>query len=273
MTSQAEQSLRDGDIERTLIELKNQIRKDPSDPASRTFLFQLLAVVGEWDKALIQLNVVADLDVKTWPMVQTYREALRCEKLRQEIFAGRHKPLVFGDPQRWIALLIESLRLIAEGEYLKAAELREEAFELAPVSSGEVDGQLFSWIADADTRFGPVLEAIINGGYYWIPFHQIKEIRLEAPEDLRDLVWLPAYFTWANEGESVGLVPSCYPGSQQSEDLAVRMGRKTEWQELPHNTFVGSGQRLLATDTLEYPLLEARRISLKQTDAVRPEDG
>ncbi len=273
MTSQAEQSLRDGDIERALIDLKDQIRKDPSDPRTRTFLFQLLAVTGDWDKASIQLNVVADLDVKTWPMVQTYREALRCEKLRHEIFAGRHQPLIFGDPQRWIALLVESLRLIAEGEYSKAAELRNEAFELAPVSNGEIDGQPFSWIADADTRFGPVLEAIVNGGYYWIPFYQIKEIYLEAPADLRDLVWLPAYFTWANQGESVGLIPSRYPSSHQSEDAAIRMGRKTEWQELAQNTFVGSGQRLLATDTQEYPLLEVRRISLNQTGGAAPEDG
>ena len=39
-----------------------------------------------------------------------------------------------------------------------------------------------------------------------------------------------------------------------------RLARKTEWQELPQGTFVGSGQRILATDEGEYPLLQCRLI-------------
>ena len=34
---------------------------------------------------------------------------------------------------------------------------------------------------------GPVLEAVINGRYYWVPFSRLTKVALEAPEDLRDL--------------------------------------------------------------------------------------
>ena len=30
---------------------------------------------------------------------------------------------------------------------------------------------------------GPVLEAVINGRYYWVPFHRIQSINIEVPED------------------------------------------------------------------------------------------
>ena len=50
-------------------------------------------------------------------------------------------------------------------------------------------------------RLGPVCEAIINGRYYWVPFDRLSRIDLEAPVDLRDVVWMPAHFQFANGGE------------------------------------------------------------------------
>lgn len=41
---------------------------------------------------------------------------------------------------------------------------------------------------------------------------------------------------------------------------ALRLGRQTTWKELEGGHFVGLGQRMLATDRGEYPLLEVRSI-------------
>jgi type VI secretion system protein ImpE len=131
-----------------------------------------------------------------------------------------------------------------------------------------IDDQPFEWIADGDSRLGPVLEAIVNGRYYWIPFQNIGEIVFEEPSDLRDVVWTPAYFTWANGGESPALIPTRYPGSETSEDDQVRMSRKTEWDEREGEVYLGQGQRMLMTDTGEYPLMDVRKISVgKETAA------
>ncbi len=256
----AEQLLRDGDLDGCLNALQGRIRSDPSTLRHRVFLFQLLAVTGQWKRALTQLDVIKGMDVSTWPMVQTYREALHCEGLRSEIFTGRHTPLIFGDPQQWVAWVVESLRLSAQGAYTQSQELREQAFEQAPASPGTIDGRDFLWIADADARLGPILEAIVNGNYYWIPMHQIREIRIEPPEDLRDFVWTPAQFVWANGGQAVGLIPTRYSGSENSEDSRIRLARKTEWIEKQSGVYEGLGQRLWATDVDEFPLLDSRRI-------------
>lgn len=263
------ESLSEGKLEETLDQLQASVRSDPSNVKYRVFLFQLLAVMGQWDRALTQLNVAGELDASTLAMVQTYREALLCEGLRAEVFAGKRSPIVFGKPEQWMALAFEALRLTADGQYAQSQRVRDEALELAPVTSGtigEPDGQVFNWIADADTRIGPMLEAIINGRYYWVPFHRIRSINIVAPEDLRDMVWTPVYFTWANGGETVGLIPTRYPGSEDSDDKQIRTARKTIWQEQDADVYLGLGQRMFATDEGEFSLMDLRLITLDSLD-------
>ena len=85
------------------------------------------------------------------------------------MFAGARAPLFFGEPETWLALMLEALKLTAQNEYGKAEDLRTQALEQAPVISGRMNDQPFAWLMDADPRLGPMLEAIINGRYYWIP--------------------------------------------------------------------------------------------------------
>jgi type VI secretion system protein ImpE len=268
---QAAERLKSGNLEEALADLQAEVRKDPANPQSRVFLFQLLCLLGRWDRARTQLEVLADMDKKTVPMVQTYGAALACEAVRAEVFAGKRTPLVFGKPEEWVALLLEALKLTAQDKHQEAAALRARAFEAAPTTSGAIEGKAFAWIADADPRLGPVLEAMVNGRYYWLPFQRLKEIRIEKPSDLRDLVWTPAYLTLANGGETVAFIPTRYPGSEASPDGAIRMARKTEWIERDADTFLGLGQRILNTDQSELPLLDVRNIALD--GVAQPDDA
>jgi type VI secretion system protein ImpE len=259
----AEESLRAGQIDEALRDLQDRIRRSPADAKLRTFLFQILTVLGDWDRALSQLQVIGDLDAGALPMVHTYREAIRCERLRAQVFEGKSTPLVFGSPERWAALMIEAVRLSAEGHHGEAQRLRDEAFELAPATAGTIDGQPFEWIADADPRLGPIVEAIVNGAYYWVPFARIREIRITEPTDLRDVVWTPIELMFANGGTMVGLMPCRYPGSEASTDSLIRLARKTDWVEAAPEQFHGLGQRMLATDSGEYALLDVRLVTLQ----------
>ena len=265
----AERAVRDGDLDAALSNLQDQIRKEPANADLRVFLFQLLSVMGQWERALTQLNVAADLDAGTLAMAQMYREAVRCELLRAEVFAGKRSPVVFGEPEEWLALLIESLLVRATPRSGESDQLRERAFEAAPASGGVLDGAPFEWIADADMRLGPVCEAIINGRYYWVPFARLSRIDLEAPADLRDVVWAPAHFQFDNGGETVGLIPSRYPGSEADTDPQIRLARKTVWSETKADVYHGLGQRVLTTDTGEHALMDVRQI-LIGAQAVEP---
>src|SRR4051812_40923334 len=156
----AEQSLKGGDPAAALAHLQEQVRAKPADARLRIFLFQLLCVTGQWERALTQLSVASNLDPEALAMAQTYEAAVRCEGVRDDVFEGRKSPLIFGQPEQWLALLIESLLVAGRGDRDRSAELRALAFDAAPTSSGDVDGRPFEWISDADSRLGPVLEAV-----------------------------------------------------------------------------------------------------------------
>jgi len=270
----AERLLREGNPEGALAALQIQVRANPADAKLRIFLFQLLSVMGNWDRALNQLNVSAELDVSALAMAQMYREALHCEVLRAEVFAGRKSPMIFGEPTQWLALLIESMLVAARGDLSASARLRDEAFELAPATSGTIDDKTFEWIADADMRLGPVCEAVINGRYYWLPFANLDCIELDAPTDLRDTVWMPAHFRFVNGGETVGVIPTRYAGSEISPDGLIRLARKTEWNETSPGVFAGLGQRLFTTDLGDFPLMDIRKIQFNGPDSNESdEDG
>src|SRR5262245_20059145 len=279
----ADELLREGKLDEALAALQQQVRAKPADAKLRVFLFQLLAVQGQWERALTQLNVSGELDASALAMVQTYREAIRCELLRAEIFAGKRSPLIFGQPEEWLALLMESLRLTAEGKYDAASGLRDKALEAAPATAGTIvtgtpsrgvgEGSTppteipFEWLADADSRLGPVFEAIVNGRYYWIPLNRVKRLDVEPPADLRDVVWMPAHFVWANGGDNVALLPTRYPGSESSADPLIRLARKTDWTEPAPGTYCGQGQRMLTADSGEFSLMDVRQIRLNVPDS------
>ena len=271
LSEAAEQHLKGGDPHAALARLQEDVRARPSDAKLRVFLFQLLCVIGQWDRALNQLKVASEMEPLALPMAQMYGDAVRCEAIRREVFEGKKSPMVLGEPDQWLALLIEARLRAGRGEDGPAEELRLRAFEEAPTSSGQMNGQPFEWIADADSRLGPVFEAIINGRYYWVPFSRVAELTTEPPEDLRDLVWIPAHLHFQNGGESLALLPTRYPGSEASADGAIVLARKTEWEPMAEDAYRGLGQRLIATDAGETPFLEIRAITIAQDSGPAPD--
>jgi type VI secretion system protein ImpE len=265
--SDAEAALRSGDPRAALQHLTAAVRAKPADAALRIFLAQLLCVLGQWERAHTQLNVLADLDKEAVAMRETVGHAIRCELMRAQVFAGKRTPMVFGQPDQWLALLIESLLQQGQGNRPLAEDLAARAFDAAPTVKGRLDGNAFDWIADADSRLGPVLEACVNGRYYWVPFSRLAKVSFEAPADLRDCVWMPAQLLFHNGGETVALVPTRYPGSETSPDGAICLARKTEWQAAGADRWIGLGQRVFATDAGEHDLMAVRSIECEEPAA------
>lgn len=247
---------------RTLIDsTMARIRKEPAKAELRILLFQLYCITGDWQRALGQLGSAATLDPAAEEMARAYREVIRCEVYRGLVFSGAKVPLFLGEPDIWLAKLLESLRLDAAGSAKEAIKLRAEALSLAPATAGKIGEQDFEWVADMDCRLGPVLEAMINGKYYWVPFHQLKSIEIETPTDMRDLVWIPAKLAFITEGEQVAFLPVRYPGTETAGDEHCLLARKTDW--LGHDeSSVGIGQRMFLTERSEFSLLDTRKIEL-----------
>ena len=273
MAGSAEAALRAGDLDGALSALQGELRARPEDRNLRVFLFQLHAVRGDWARAGKQLDVLVEMDAQFALLAQTCRALLAAEVVRARIFAGTASPALLGEPPAWCAKLAEALVQAGQGRHAPAQALREAAFAEATALPGRIDGRPFAWLADADPRLGPILEAVVDARYLWVPFERIRRISFEPVTDLRDLVWLPAHFTWDNNGETVGFVPTRYVGTETRPEAALRLARTTEWQAPePAAAALGIGQRMLATDSSDVGLLECRLIELG-TDLPPPAHG
>lgn len=264
--------LKSGDLAATLATLQDRIRANPADAKLRIFLFQLLCVLGDWKRAITQLKLAAEMDEEATMMAKTYREAIICEVYREKVFAGEKTPLIFGEPQEWLAHLIDAQKLFATGHGAEAAEQRARAFDAAPMTGGTVNGERFEWIADADMRLGPVLEVIVNGRYFWLPFAQIARLEFDPPSDLRDAVWTAGTLTVANGGEVAALIPTRYSATVAEGSDTARLARATEWADGGAETYVGIGQRLLTTDQSDFALMDIRELVLDVSAEAAPEE-
>ena len=83
------------------------------------------------------------MDAETVAMRETVGHAIRCELMRAKVFAGQRTPMVFGQPDEWLALLIESLLQKGRATSALADDLAARAFDAAPEVSGKLDGQAF----------------------------------------------------------------------------------------------------------------------------------
>lgn len=260
MADDADRLLRAGDLDGARHALVEVVRARPADEQARMFLFQLLCIAGEWDKAKAQLNLLAQLSPEAQMLSTAYGQAIEAERTRAAVFAGeaRIAQLVHSD---WADHLVDAIEHYASGRTGEGDVARDQAFDAATDTPGILDGAAFDWIADADSRFGPAFEAIIGGRYGLIPFDTVASIKSEGPKDLRDTVWYPIQLAFRSGQSVAALLPARYPGSEHASDANERLGRATGWHDTQWGQ-AGSGQHIWALSSdEERDLLSVRHLS------------
>jgi type VI secretion system protein ImpE len=266
--SQCRQLLRDGELDHATRKVSEWVRQDPTDSGNRVGLFQLLAASGQWTRASEQLRVAGELDAEWLPVVGAYRHAIGAEQEREQVMAGNVTPLMASPVPRWQQDLLAALREDHDGQAAQAASRRRHALSQAEGVGGHVDGRRFEWLGDADPRFGPCLEVVFDQGYSWVTFSSLRSIEFSAPQDVRDLLWRQAALVLRNGQRLNGLVPARYPNTEASAVQRLRLAQMTDWVG-EQESAKGLGQRVLITESDEYPMLGVRRIDFDPS----PSDG
>ena len=229
----------------------------PGDLNARGALWQIFAARGEYDRARSQLDMMMKLDA-SWAMeVQGCHALLDAEKQRDAVFASEAAPVFLGEPPEWFGPLAAALPAMAQGRREAAAALLAGALEQAPSCRGTLNGAPFDWICDGDARLGPCLEIVSQGKYLWVDFRQVRRLVAEPPQELRDLIWLSAKLEIDDSGALDVFLPVRYPGATSDEH---RLARRTDWEELTAELFIGHGQKCLSTDADMTGLLDLREL-------------
>jgi type VI secretion system protein ImpE len=259
--SDADELLRAGDLQGARASLVETIKRAPADQPARLFLFQLLCLTGEWDKAKTHLRALTSVSPEAQMLAVNYNMAIDAELNRQEVFAGKAPAALLVGDSAWAGDLAAALGAQADGRVEEAETRRTLAFDAAPDTPGEIDGVAFEWIADADIRFGPAFEAIIAGRWGLVPFDAVDRIESEGPRDLRDLVWLPAQVHFRTGTSVNALLPTRYPGTETDGEDALKLARGTIWREEAWGQS-GLGQHVWSlSDGSEVDLLSLRRLA------------
>ncbi len=228
----AQELFRAGKLQESIQALSSQLRDDPQDRQSRTFLFELLCFAGDYGRAEKHLALLSASGPDAEIGALLYRSALSAERKRRAFFEAKQYE---GPPSLGFR-------------------------------TGKLNGEPFTTIEDIDPRIGPRLEVFVAGEYVWLPFAHVGSLKMQAPRYLRDLLWASATIMGgpALKGQDFGevLLPVLYPFSSQHERDAVKLGRETDWVpaegeplETPY------GQKLLVLDgNRSVSILEVRSI-------------
>ena len=236
--------------------LQNEVRKAPSSDRLRLALFHLLCVLGEYKRAIIQLDVLADLNPKYKMFSRCYAALCVCELFRAEVFVGKKTPLMLGEPAERSAALAAALQSADKSVF---SRLDFQEFISAKC---RVNGKEYAWLCDGDIRTASVLEIYLNEKYYWIDLNKVLKLSVSEPKDLGDLVWIAAELTLKNGGLLNVHLPVRYVSSLAEAGGAVLDASLTEWTSVAEGsaTYFGAGQRTFLTDECEFGILEIREL-------------
>lgn len=247
-------------LDRQFDRVKESIRDQPQTTAHRFALASLLALRGDYDHALQQLQTLALLDKEFVMTAQMLRMLIRAERMREQTFAGSYRPLILGQPEPWLGVYLQAL---VEPPH-RAAELRHGVVDQLPVIGGSADNQEFQWICDGDSRLGPCFELVLDGQYYWVPANQVAQFEFSPPAVALDLVWAPIRVTLANGGSQPAYMPVRYPpyppGGATGTDDAFLLGHRTEWDEAAPDSWHGHGRRIWIADGEDIPMFSVETL-------------
>lgn len=241
----AKQLFEAGNLAGAIEAVTAEVKARPADAARRTFLFELLALAGELDRAQRQLDALAHQDAQAeWP-AQVYGNLLAAERNRRRLFADGLRPEFLADPPDYVQLHLDALNRLRDGRPEEAQQLLDRSEELRPTVAGAVNGLACDEIRDCDDVLAPVLEVLILRDYVWLPWEQIKELEISEPERPRDLVWLAARIVLADGSQRRGYLPALYCGSHEHADDRVKLGRLTDWKQSAGGPVQGVGLHTL----------------------------
>lgn len=231
----------------------------PGDLTARSTLWQVFAARGELDRARKQLDMMLRIDA-SWAMeVQGCHSLLDAEAQRVEVFAGRQSPTCLGQPPQWFGSLISALPLLAQQRPDAAGALLAQVLEEATPCAGLLNAAAFDWICDGDARLGPCLEIVAQGRYVWVEIAAVRRLVCQPPQELRDLIWLPAKLEIDDSGALDVFVPARYPSALTDDH---QMARTTDWTALTAELFIGHGQKCLSTNDDLTGFLDLRELRI-----------
>ena len=253
-----EELLKAGRLSEALERVAEEVKAKPGDLAARTFYFELLALNGDLDRAAKQLDVLAD---STGEMGALYLGAIQAERERRAFFHGGPRPRLLG-ASSCANVYLEAVERYAAGESVAAIEGLQAVPSHAPLHA-LLNGGEVQELNDSHDLLGPFLELVIDNHYAWVPWESIQSLTIPEPRYLRNTVWTPASLSLHSGDQGQVLIFSLYVDSHLHEE-DIKLGHRTIWEQDPAGFTIAYGQKVIATEERDWPILEIRSVEVEE---------
>ncbi len=250
-------------LDEAIAAMNAEVKAKVAAAEPRLFLAELLCLAGNIERADLQLAAAATLDSSLAPWISAFRQLLRAEASRREVFGQGRVPEFVGKPDRGLTAHLEALVALREGRGADAATLLEVAETQRVQPHGICDGVAFADFRDMNDLTAGFLEVMTGGGaYYWIGFDQLSQVEFMKPQRSRDLIWRRAKLGVRHGPEGEVFIPALYCGSHAAtQDDDVRTGRRTVWEDGEGSVVRGLGQACFLVGETDQPVLSLTTLS------------
>ena len=226
---------REGNLADALTAANAAVRRAPTDIGARVLLAELLAFSGNIDRADVVLDACADLDPTAAIVVAEFRQLLRGELARRQLFSDGRVPEFLGEPTAAQRSSLAAIVALRNGDLPEAAKRAGEAEEARVHPAGTCGDTAFTDMRDADDLLASCFEVITTTGkYFWIPPERVLLLEFHKAKRPRDLFWRRATMQVADGPDGEVYLPALYPpttGTAAAMTDALRLGRATDWPQ------------------------------------------
>jgi type VI secretion system protein ImpE len=226
---------REGNLADALTAATAAVRKTPTDIGARVLMAELLAFTGNIERADVVLDACTDLDPTAAIVVAEFRQLLRGETARRQLFSDGRVPEFLGEPNAAQRLSLAAIVALRNGDAPEAAKLAAQAEEARGHPKGVAGDAAFDDMRDADDLLASCFEVITTTGkYYWIAPERVLLMEFHPMKRPRDLLWRRATMQVASGPDGDVYLPVIYPPMANAATAmtdALRLGRATDWSQ------------------------------------------
>ncbi|PPQ33366.1 type VI secretion system accessory protein TagJ [Rhodopila globiformis] len=236
--------LRQGRLADAIGAAQATVRKAPTNLDARVLLAELLLAAGNLERADVLMDAAAAVDATASLVAAEFRQLIRAETARRQLFQDGRLPEFLSGPTPAQRLQLAAIVAMQAGDGTEAARQSDLAEATRPRVPGYAGDATFDDFRDADDLLAGSLEVLTTTGkYFWIPTERVTSAVFHPPARLRDLIWRRVSMAVAEGPEGDVYMPVIYPVADAVSDLQ-RLGRETDWREMPGGLVRGVGQKL-----------------------------
>ena len=256
-----------GNLAEAITIQEQAVCRSPRDRGSQILLSQFYLLAGEYRRAW---QGVRGLSAATPGERALHRQLLRliradyrrCER-------GIAPAFLEPDPPRHARQRWKAIQALRRGDVARALRRIDRADTITPAVTGTLDGREFDGFRDADDRFASSLELLIDDEYAWVPWEEIRLLRLSPIQSFFDFAFRPCQL-WLWQGQTLeAVVPMIYPGTAQAFDGdttagGLLCGRETDWRADQAGLAIGVGARYLLAGDEELAMKDCQQIEFRR---------